>query len=161
MRHAWGTIHERLGLRPSAPSPEQGTRNIDVPQPTTAPTAAATATEPAAPISLPDTRDLMLAEMTRVFNGGFGLGAHRIAGTPAFNNQESSGSRTPSLATLHLKAVLTGSDRFLMDLQIDLRTALTQAEDLPLNAPTDQGRRSMPKYDSYFLAFKTERRIGK
>ena len=159
MRHAWGTIRERLGLRPSAPSPEQGTRNVDVPQPTTATTV--TATEPAAPLSLPDTRDLMLAEMTRAFNGGFGLGAHGMAGAPASRNinqeggesavppdanntainQESSGLRTPSLATIPPEGSF---DRFLMDLQIDLRTALTQADDLPLNAPTPQGRRSTP-----------------
>ena len=158
MRHAWGTIRERLGLRASAPPPEQGTRNIDVPPPTTA--ATATVTEPAAPISLPDTRELMLAEMTRAFNGGFGLGAHGIAGASAptnnnqaveesaippdanntVNNQESSDSRTPSLATLPPEGSF---DRFLMDLQIDLRTALTQVEDLP-HTPTHQGRQSTP-----------------
>ena len=160
MRHAWGTIRERLGLRPSAPPPEQGTRNIDVPPATTAAAAAATATEPAAPISLPDTRELMLAEMTRAFNGGFGLGAHGIAGAPAsrnnnqaegestvppdanntVNNQGSSDSRTPSLATLPPEGSF---DRFLMDLQIDLRTALTQAEDLP-HSPTHHDRQSTP-----------------
>ena len=158
MRHAWGTIRERLGLRPSAPPLEQDTRNINVPLPTTA--ATATATEPAAPISLPDTRELMLAEMTRAFNGGFGLGAHGIAGAPTsrnnnqaegesavppdanntINNQESSESRTPSSATLPPEGSF---DRFLMDLQIDLRTALTQAEDLP-STSIHQGRRSTP-----------------
>jgi hypothetical protein len=96
----------------------------------------------------------MLAEMSRAFNGGFGLGAHGIPGAPAsinnnqaggeapdanniVNNQESSGSRTPSLATLPPEGSF---DRFLLDLQIDLRTALTQTEDLPLNTPTHQGR---------------------
>ena len=156
MRHAWGTIRERLGLRPSAPPPEQDTRNIDVPPSTTAATATATATEPAPPISLPDTRELMLAEMTRAFNGGFGLGAHGVSGAPAsrnnnqaggestvppaVNNQDSSDPRTPSLATLPPEGSF---DRFLMDLQIDLRTALTQAEDLP-HTPTHQGGRSTP-----------------
>ena len=159
MRHAWGTIRERLGLRPSAPPPEQDARNINVPLPTTAATATATATEPASPISLTDTRELMLAEMTRAFNGGFGLGAHGIAGAPASgnNNQaegestvppdandtinnQSSDSRTPSLSTLPPEGSF---DRFLMDLQIDLRTALTQTEDLP-HTPTHQGRRSTP-----------------
>ena len=160
MRHAWGTIRERLGLRPSAstPTPEQATRNIDVPPPTTAATAAVT--EPAAPISLPDTRELMLAEMTRAFNGGFGLGAHGLTGAQVsrnnnqaggesavlpdanntVNNPESSDLRTPSLATLPPEGSF---DRFLMDLQIDLRTALTQAEDLP-HTPTHQDRQSTP-----------------
>ena len=103
----------------------------------------------------------MLAEMTRAFNGGFGLGAHGMSGAPAFrnnnqaegestvppdannttNNQESSDSQTPSLATT---LPPEGSfDRFLMDLQIDLRTALTQTEDLP-HTPTHQGRRPTP-----------------
>ena len=102
----------------------------------------------------------MLAEMTRALNGGFGLGAHGISGTPAFrsnnqaegesavppdtnrtvNNQESSESGTPSLATLPPEGSF---DRFLMDLQVDLRTALTQVEDLP-HTPTHRGRRSTP-----------------
>ena len=102
----------------------------------------------------------MLAEMTRAFNGGFGLGAHGIAAAPAprnnnqvagesavppdanntFNNQESSDSRTPSLATLPPEGSF---ERFLMDLQIDLRTALTQSEDLP-HTPAHQGRLSTP-----------------
>lgn len=157
MRHAWGAIRERLGLRPSAPPPEPDIRNINVP-PTTS--ATAVATEPAIPISLPDTRELMLAEMTRAFNGGFGLGAHGIAGAPAsrnnyqadgesavppdtntaVTNQESSDSGTPSSASLPPEGSF---DRFLMDLQIDLRTALTQAEDLP-HTSTHQGRRSTP-----------------
>ena len=102
----------------------------------------------------------MLAEMTRAFNGGIGLGAHGVSGTMGLrnnnqaegesavppdtnrtvNNQESSESGTPSLATLPPEGSF---DRFLMDLQIDLRTALTQAEDLP-HTPTHQGRRSTP-----------------
>jgi hypothetical protein len=102
----------------------------------------------------------MLAEMTRAFNVGFGLGAHGIGGTPASgtnnqaegdsavtpdtnntnNNQESSDSGTPPPATLPPEGSF---DRFLMDLQIDLRTALTQAEDLP-DTPTPQGRQSTP-----------------
>jgi hypothetical protein len=102
----------------------------------------------------------MLAEMTRAFNGGFGLGAHGITGAPAsrnnnqagggsvvppdanntIHNPESSDLRTPSLATLPPEGSF---DRFLMDLQIDLRTALTQAEDLP-HTPTHQDRQSTP-----------------
>lgn len=97
MRHAWGTIRERLGLRPSpsTPTPEQGTRNVDVLQPATA--ATATATEPAAPISLPDTRELMLAEMTRAFNGGFGLGAHGITGASVSRNNNQVGGESAVL----------------------------------------------------------------
>ena len=91
----------------------------------------------------------MLAEMTRAFNGGFGLGAHGIAGTPASNNQAGGESAVPpdtnntvnnqdSQAPSSVTLPPEGSfDRFLMDLQIDLRTALTQAEDLP-HIPTHQ-----------------------
>ena len=57
----------------------------------------------------------------------------------ASNNRESSDSGRPPLATLPPEGSF---DRFLMDLQIDLRTALTQAEDPP--APPPQGRRSTP-----------------
>ena len=91
----------------------------------------------------------MLAEMTRAFNGGFGLGANGMSGAPASrnnnqseeestvppdvnnttNNQESSDTQTPSLA---MTLPPEGSfDWFLMDLQINLRTALTQTEYLP------------------------------
>ncbi|KAF8802148.1 hypothetical protein BYT27DRAFT_7341509 [Phlegmacium glaucopus] len=160
MRHAWGTIRERLGLRPSAPS-EQDTRNTDVP--VVPPTTTTTPTDPATPISLPDTRELMLAEMTRAFNLGFGLNGNGLGGGLAGSgngnneaegesavmsdanntnsNQEPTDSGTPPLATLPPEGSF---DRFLMDLQIDLRTALTQVEDLP-PAPTHphpQGRQS-------------------
>ena len=95
----------------------------------------------------------MLAEMTRAFNVGFGLGAHGLGAsgnnhqveggmtvTPDNSNPESSDSGTPPLATLPPEGSF---DRFLMDLQIDLRTALTQVEDPP-RTPTPQGRRSTP-----------------
>jgi hypothetical protein len=98
----------------------------------------------------------MLAEMTRAFNVGFGLGAHGIGGTPTSgsnsqgesvvtpdtntNTQESPDSVTPPLATLPPEGSF---DRFLMDLQIDLRTALTQVEDLP-HTPAPQTRRLAP-----------------
>ncbi|KAF8148200.1 hypothetical protein B0H34DRAFT_266272 [Crassisporium funariophilum] len=71
MRQAWGTIRERLGLRPSMPPPplEQ-----DNPDNTNAPNISP-GTEPTthAPASLPDTKELMLAEMARAFNVGLGL----------------------------------------------------------------------------------------
>ena len=81
---------------------------------------------------------LMLAEMTRAFNGGFRLGAHGMSGALASrnnnqsegestvppdvnnitNNKESSYTQTPSLATTLSPE---GSfNRFLMDLQINL-----------------------------------------
>ena len=151
MRHAWGTIRERLGLRPSAPS-EQDTRNTEVPVVPASPTTVA---DPAAQPSLPDTRELMLAEMTRAFNVGFGLNGNfdgslasgnnnnQAEGEPTVtsdtsdaNNQESSESGTPPAVTLPPEGSF---DRFLMDLQIDLRTALTPVEDQP--TPT-QGRQS-------------------
>ena len=162
MRHAWGTIRERLGLRPSIPPSEQDARNTDVP--VVPSTTTATAADPVAPISLPGTRELMLAEMTRAFNVGFGLNGNGMSGalsgnnsqaegeltaTPdtnnTGNNQESSTSAIPPLAALPPEGSF---DRFLMDLQIDLRTALTQVEDPPTTPPTPhphpQGRRSTP-----------------
>jgi len=92
----------------------------------------------------------MLAEMTRAFNVGFGLNGNGLGGglaasgnvnnqaegEPAVipdanntnNNQESTDPGTSPSATLPPEGSF---DRFLMDLQIDLRTALTQVEDLP------------------------------
>ena len=112
----------------------------------------------------------MLAEMTRAFNVGFGLGAHGGGGGPASgnnhqesgvtpdtnntnNNPESSDSETPSPPP-------EGSfDRFLMDLQRDLRTALTQAEDLP-HASTPQGQPSEPVQQPQEPEAGTENRNG-
>lgn len=151
MRHAWGAIRERLGLRSSVATSDQETRNTDVP--VVPPTTTATA-NPVTPVSLPDTRELMLAEMTRAFNVGFGLGGglgsgnnSRVEGESTglsdTNNSNTSNSGIPALATLPPEGSF---DRFLMDLQIDLRTALTQVEHLPTSpgTPTPRDVQSTP-----------------
>ena len=106
--------------------PSKTPRNTDVPVAPPTLAATATATDPAAPISLPETRELMLAEMKRALNVGFGLGAHGLGAsgnnhqveggmtvTPDNSNPESSDSGIQPLATLPPEGSF---DRFLMDL---------------------------------------------
>ena len=153
MRHAWGTIRERLGLRPSnASDPMENTNageTADIggmqglaAEPTTSPST--------------DTRELMLAEMARAFNIGLGLnglGASTAAGGEGdgeavgrdVNGEESAegdGSRGQSDSSPPMPP--EGSfERFLVDLQIDLRAALTQVAD---NSAEDQPRdRELPE----------------
>lgn len=148
MRHAWGTIRERLGLRPSAPS---GTATpVDE---NGVPPAAAGGLE-----SVPtDARELMLAEMARAFNIGLGLnGLGGLSSNPADENGPTGGpadteavgassgtgnnnsqanerNSTPPPAASETALPITmppeGSfERFLVDLQLDLRLALTRPE---------------------------------
>lgn len=148
MRHAWGTIRERLGLRPSVPS---GTATpVDE---NGVPPAGAGGLE-----SVPtDARELMLAEMARAFNIGLGLNGlggltsnpgnesgpaggpadtgavEASSGTGNNNSQASERNNTPPPAVSETALSITmppeGSfERFLVDLQLDLRLALTRPE---------------------------------
>ncbi|PPQ89111.1 hypothetical protein CVT25_006483 [Psilocybe cyanescens] len=167
MRQAWGTIRERLGLRPSAsPLPDVAARNnlqqddngdIPLTRPNGDSTSYGTPT---------DTREIMLAEMARAFNIGLGLnglgglasptsaaesdqstrdettessGENNSAAAPDVHSDSQPASE-PGAAGITLPP--EGSfERFLVDLQIDLRAALTQVEDDPTSVreqPTPQ-----------------------
>lgn len=159
MRQAWGTIRERLGLRPSAPppadpamgNPDQGNPGGDTNSPSVLNgESLASAT--------PDTRELMLAEMARAFN--IGLGLNGLGGMPPaasdttgpVEHDTAEGSTAaasavnadaegdplphsqspPSSPSGSVAMPPEGSfERFLVDLQVDLRAALTHAEDEP------------------------------
>ncbi|KAL0960902.1 hypothetical protein HGRIS_005911 [Hohenbuehelia grisea] len=121
MRSAWDSLRDRLGLRntsPTTPSEpnlvnENGVNTLRG--------------------RLDDPRELMLAEMTRAFNMGLGLNestnstpqAAPAATPPAPANGE---NPPPPLLALTGRAMPPeGSfERFLVDLQVDLRVALTQ-----------------------------------
>lgn len=159
MRQAWGTIRERLGLRPSAPPPtDPAMGNLDQGNPggdTNSPSVLNGETLASA---TPDTRELMLAEMARAFN--IGLGLNGLGGMPPAapdvtgptehdateESTEAAAAATadtegdplpqsqphPSPSSGSVAIPPEGSfERFLVDLQIDLRAALTQAEDEP------------------------------
>jgi len=159
MRQAWGTIRERLGLRPSAPPPaDPPMGNLDQGNPggdTNPPSVLNGETLASA---TPDTRELMLAEMARAFN--IGLGLNGLGGMPpaapdttgpAEHDTAEESTEAPVAATADTggdplpqsqshPSPSSGSvaippegsfERFLVDLQIDLRAALTQAEDEP------------------------------
>lgn len=145
MRQAWGTIRERLGLRPSAPPTEQSATANDV----TLPTMEAEGPNPAPT----DARELMLAEMARAFNIGLGLNGlgslssnsneDAIAGpsdteavgtnSPANVQHNGENPAPPSTASEATNTTILppeGSfERFIVDLQVDLRLALTHVEE--------------------------------
>lgn len=106
MRHAWGNLRERLGI------PSNRTSN------TTAPISP----ETGRPM---DAREAMLSEMARAFNLGLGLGPN-VAGGPSAdsagegNGEEDAGRTLPPEDSF---------ERFLIDLQADLRVALSQPEE--------------------------------
>ncbi|KAJ2918710.1 hypothetical protein MD484_g1711, partial [Candolleomyces efflorescens] len=137
MRQAWGTIRERLGLRPNPPAS----------QPSLGSNGATPAGDPSqAPVT--DTRELMLAEMARAFN--IGLGLNGLGGSSnsssATDEQQRRDDEGAAGASEHAAAAEgeapaptpspsqtlppEGSfDRFLVDLQADLRVALTREDD--------------------------------
>ena len=142
LRQAWGSIRERLGLRP-APSPSA--------------TASSPETEPqvAPGLSSNDPRELVLAQMARAFNLGFGLGdsptnpATREGGeSEASQPRENAASETPqSEGALQLSP--DGSfERFLVDLQADLRTALTTSRSPSDNTSTTDSSPAEPREES-------------
>lgn len=164
MRQAWGTIRERLGLRPSAsPIPGGASRNNLQQDDHGNPSSTRHNGDPTA-FGPADTREIMLAEMARAFN--IGLGLNGLGGLAPPTNATQSGQSTrgvfdePTVSSdedgsaaapdAHSNASQSTSgsrttgitlppegsfERFLVDLQIDLRAALSQAEDDTTSAP--------------------------
>jgi hypothetical protein len=140
MRHVWGSLRERLGWRTAG----SGNGNSNV----------GTGNEPQSnsrtrPDGTPmDAREIMLAEMARAFNLGLGLGgtglaphtAAAAAGEGDGEDQEagdspSAASPAPVSAQRLPEVPLTAEgsfERFLVDLQADLRVALS-SQDPPTN----------------------------
>ncbi len=99
MRQAWASIRERLGIRP----PRLSDRNDDR-------------------ADAGDARERMLAEMARAFNLGLGINS------PSTDGSTPADSPDTALPLPQLPAEGT-FERFLIDLQLDLRTTLTQRRD--------------------------------
>jgi len=138
MRHVWGSLRDRLGRRMAghgSGNSQAASNNELRPNGQTRPNGA--------PI---DTREIMLAEMARAFNLGLGLsngaaspdasaGGERNNGqaesehSPSATSSESDGVPRPPEISLPAEGSF---ERFLMDLQVDLRLALS-AQDPPVN----------------------------
>jgi len=162
MRQAWSTIRERLGLRPSVHHPDVPTSTADETFPL--PPGDAFNSAPA------DARELMLAEMARAFNIGLGLngsgapsssdengpvnGPADTEGLGPINteaqprSQESGTNRTSPVAAASetvpaISMPQEGSfERFLVDLQLDLRVALTHVREETLGHGSPNGHAS-------------------
>jgi hypothetical protein len=107
VRHTWGALRERLGLRnPGGSSPVPGG------------SAANAAGNGARQM---DARDVMLAEMARAFNVGLGLN-NEGEGTSSNSDGEGEGRGERQLPPEN------SFERFLIDLQSDLRAALSAPE---------------------------------
>ncbi|KAG1777204.1 hypothetical protein EV702DRAFT_970122 [Suillus placidus] len=122
MRHVWSSLRDRLGLRTpgmGAPGADEGTGR---PSPR-------------------DARELLLTEMARAFNLGLGLGRPPV---PDVTN--ASGPASPVAEPLFANGGGTSDvpimpppgsfERFLIDLQSDLRVALAQ-DSVPVDADNE------------------------
>lgn len=117
MRQAWANFRERVGLRTPAPSPgpRLPDRNEEGDEaPRTSPDAS--------PV---DARERMFAEMARAFNTGLGMPSDSPQHTAEGSLPTESTERPAISFTPRLPAEGT-FERFLIDLQADLRTTLTQ-----------------------------------
>lgn len=127
MRQAWGSIRERLGLR----TPNNTSLTGGGTEPITGRRPDGTQM---------DAREIMLAEMARAFNLGLGLGSDTGSGDPVTDEDANrASSPTPEGTTLptgERQLPVEGSfERFLVDLQTDLRIALTQDPSVARNEP--------------------------
>lgn len=175
MRQAWGTIRERLGLRPSTSTTDDAINPFQQDPSNTDAVSNPPAGDRIGSGSPTDTRELMLAEMARAFNIGLGLnglgglapGSNPVNGgsePEAVNgtniadedshlpseDSESTSQRQPAAEAPTATLPPEGSfERFLVDLQIDLRIALTQTDDEPdPEQPTPVQEPSLPEPQS-------------
>lgn len=130
MRHVWSSLRDRLGLRTpgmGAPGADEGTGR---PSPR-------------------DARELLLTEMARAFNLGLGLGRPPVvpdvtnAGGPAVPAAEPPSADGGGTSDVPIMPPPGSFERFLIDLQSDLRVALAQ-DSVPVDADSegnDEGER--------------------
>lgn len=123
MRQAWGSLRERLGLRAQTNNPLSSTPTSGTPP------QNSTDTNPASSV---DAREMMLTEMARAFNMGLGLDsntseqpAQRSAAPPADADDTATTNPSSSTDSPTDRAAEGTFDRFLEDLQTDLRLVLT------------------------------------
>lgn len=130
MRHVWSSLRDRLGLR----TPGMGAPGAD---------------EVTGRPSPRDARELLLTEMARAFNLGLGLGRPPVvpdvtnAGGPAVPAAEPPSADGGGTSDVPIMPPPGSFERFLIDLQSDLRVALAQ-DSVPVDADSegnDEGER--------------------
>ncbi|KAG1879250.1 hypothetical protein F4604DRAFT_1579415 [Suillus subluteus] len=123
MRHVWSSLRDRLGLRTpgmGAPGADEGTGR---PSPR-------------------DARELLLTEMARAFNLGLGLGRPPVvpdvtnASGPAVPAAEPPSANGGGTSDVPIMPPPGSFERFLVDLQSDLRVALAQ-DSVPVDADSE------------------------
>ena len=131
MRHVWSSLRDRLGLG-SAHNSNHSSNDA-----TSGPGQSAPS-QPSDVVRPRDPREIMLAEMARAFNLGLGLGG-ATASTPPTATSANPNSAEPAMPDDG--PVLAGDgeqpplpppdsfERFLMDLQTDLRVTLMQEQE--------------------------------
>ncbi|KAG1821345.1 hypothetical protein EV424DRAFT_1322534 [Suillus variegatus] len=125
MRHVWSSLRDRLGLR----TPGMGTPGVD---------------EGTGRPSPRDARELLLTEMARAFNLGLGLGRPPAvpdatnASGPAAPIAEPPSANGGGTSDVPVMPPPGSFERFLIDLQSDLRVALAQ-DSTPVDADRDGG----------------------
>ncbi|KAG2130669.1 uncharacterized protein EDB93DRAFT_1094780 [Suillus bovinus] len=113
MRHVWSSLRDRLGLR----TPGMGVPGVD---------------EGTGRPSPRDARELLLTEMARAFNLGLGLGRPPVvpdvtnASGPAAPVAEPPSANGDGTSDVPVMPPPGSFERFLIDLQSDLRVALAQ-----------------------------------
>lgn len=123
MRHVWSSLRDRLGLRTPGMGAPGADENTGRPSPR-------------------DARELLLTEMARAFNLGLGLGRPPVVpdvtnasgpAAPAAEPPSANGGGTSDVPTMPPPGSF---ERFLIDLQSDLRIALAQ-DSVPVDAENE------------------------
>lgn len=123
MRHVWSSLRDRLGLRTPGMGAPGADENTGRPSPR-------------------DARELLLTEMARAFNLGLGLGRPPVVpdvtnasgpAAPAAEPPSANGGGTSDVPTMPPPGSF---ERFLIDLQSDLRIALAQ-DSVPVDADNE------------------------
>jgi hypothetical protein len=125
MRNAWAGLRDRLGFRPSSPASSPVSPSAVSPLPDPEPTPSPS------PVTPVDPRTQLLADMARAFQMGLepdeGPGPGSRSGapsSPAIEVNLSDGQRQQQQAQQQERFPEDSFERFLMDLQIDLRRTL-------------------------------------
>lgn len=135
MRHVWSSLRDRLGLRTpgmGAPGADEGTGR---PSPR-------------------DARELLLTEMARAFNLGLGLGRPPVvpdvtnASGPAVPIAEPPSANGGGTSDVPIMPPPGSFERFLVDLQSDLRVALAQ-DSVPVDADSEGNDEGMGDEDNH------------
>ena len=144
MRNAWAGLRDRLGFRPSSPatSPVSPSAVSPLPDPEPAPSPS--------PVTPVDPRTQLLADMARAFQMGLdpddGPGPGSRSGapsSPAIEVNLGDGQRQQQ-AQQQERFPEDSFDRFLMDLQIDLRRTLEDGRPETESEPEQEQEQEVP-----------------